>query len=293
VLDFSKIEAGRLTLEQAILSPRLVVEDTLRLFAVAAHNKRLELTSMIDPTVPASLSGDAGRLRQILVNLVANAIKFTERGTVSITVGLEAETADSALVRFAVADTGIGLTPEQQAGLFESFAQADASTTRKYGGTGLGLAISRQLAELMGGRIGVTSEAGRGSTFWFTARLARVTAEQLAAVDVAASVGQVIEPSRPLSVLLVEDTQVNQMVGQRMLTKLGHRVELASNGAEAVAAVARGGFDVVLMDCLMPEVDGYEATTRIRAAERHGRGIVELSQTLARIAPAAPVAHAS
>jgi signal transduction histidine kinase/ActR/RegA family two-component response regulator len=324
VLDFSKIEAGKLTLEQAILNPRLIVEDTLRLFAVAAHNKRLTLTCTIDPAVPANLSGDAGRLRQVLVNLVGNAVKFTERGTVSIVVGLESESAGGALVRFNVADTGIGLTPEQQARLFESFAQADASTTRKYGGTGLGLAISKQLAELMGGRIGVTSELGRGSTFWFTARMSVVTSDQLAAVGATSSLGESLERSRSLSVLLVEDTPVNQMVGQRMLKKLGHRVELASNGAEAVAAVARGGFDVVLMDCLMPEVDGYEATTRIRSAERNGRipivaltasatledrerclaagmddflskpvGIVELSQTLARVAPAAPVAHAS
>jgi CheY-like chemotaxis protein len=158
----------------------------------------------------------------------------------------------------------------QQARLFQSFSQADASTTRRFGGTGLGLAISRQLAELMGGAIGVTSEAGHGSTFWFTARLARTSDAELTAATAASSH---VEPeaSRSLSVLLAEDTPVNQLVASRMLTKLGHRVEIAGNGAEAVAAVARGGFDVVLMDCLMPDVDGYEATTRIRAAERVGR----------------------
>jgi signal transduction histidine kinase/ActR/RegA family two-component response regulator len=271
VLDFSKIEAGKLTLERAILNPRLIVEDTLRLLSVTARNKRLTLTGTVAPDVPMHLAGDPGRLRQVLLNLVGNAIKFTERGTVTVAVSVEASTDDAVVLRMAVTDTGVGLSPAQQARLFQSFSQADASTTRKFGGTGLGLAISRQLAELMDGAIGVTSEAGRGSTFWFTARLARTSEAELAAASSAAGSPDGLEPSRPLSVLLAEDTPVNQLVASRMLKKLGHRVELAGNGAEAVAAVARGRFDVVLMDCLMPDVDGYEATTRIRAAERVGR----------------------
>ena len=271
VLDFSKIEAGKLTLEHAILDPRLIVEDTLRLLGVAARNKRLTLSGMIAPDVPAHLSGDPGRLRQILVNLIGNAIKFTERGTVTVAVTASASTDDAVVLRVAVTDTGVGLSAAQQARLFESFSQADASTTRKFGGTGLGLAICRQLVELMGGEIGVESEPGHGSTFWFTARLARTSEDEIAAASHAAGLQDAVEPSRPLSVLLAEDTPLNQMVAIRMLTKLGHRVEIASNGAEAVAAVARGRFDVVLMDCLMPEVDGYEATTRIRAVERGGR----------------------
>ena len=271
VLDFSKIEAGKLTLEHAILDPRLIVEDTLRLLGVAARNKRLTLSGMIAPDVPAHLSGDPGRLRQILVNLIGNAIKFTERGTVTVAVTVSASTDDAVLLRVAVTDTGVGLSAAQQARLFETFSQADASTTRKFGGTGLGLAICRQLVELMGGEVGVESEPGHGSTFWFTARLARTSEDEIAAASHAAGMQDAVEPSRPLSVLLAEDTPLNQMVAIRMLTKLGHRVEIASNGAEAVAAVARGRFDVVLMDCLMPEVDGYEATTRIRAVERGGR----------------------
>ncbi len=272
VLDFSKIEAGKLTLERAILSPRLIVEDTLRLLAVTARNKRLTLTGMVAPDVPGHLSGDPGRLRQILLNLIGNAIKFTERGTVTVAVTAEESTDAAVVLRIAVTDTGVGRSAEQQAGLFQSFSQADASTTRRFGGTGLGLAISRQLAELMGGGIGVTSAAGHGSTFWFTARLARTSDDELAAASATtASPQDNLAPSRPLSILLAEDTPVNQLVATRMLKKLGHRVELASNGAEAVAAVARGDFDVVLMDCLMPDVDGYEATTRIRAAERVGR----------------------
>ena len=271
VLDFSKIEAGKLTLERAIFEPRLIVEDTLRLLGVAARNKRLALSGMIAPDVPPHLSGDPGRLRQILVNLIGNAIKFTERGTVRVAVTVNAATADVVVLRVAVADTGVGLSAAQQAGLFETFSQADASTTRKFGGTGLGLAICRQLVELMGGEIGVESEAGHGSTFWFTARLARTSEHEIAAASHAAGLQDAVEPSRPLSILLAEDTPVNQMVATRMLTKLGHRVEVATNGAEAVAAVAHGRFDVVLMDCLMPEVDGYEATTRIRAVERGGR----------------------
>jgi signal transduction histidine kinase/ActR/RegA family two-component response regulator len=271
VLDFSKIEAGKLMLERTILNPRLVVEDTLRLFGVAARAKGLTLTGVVAPDVPAHLAGDPGRLRQILLNLVGNAIKFTGRGAVSVEVTADAPDGGDVVLRVAVTDTGIGLTPAQQARLFESFSQADASTTRKYGGTGLGLAISRQLAEMMGGSIGVTSEAGHGSTFWFTARLAQPSPDEIAAASAVAISPDELEASRPLSVLLVEDTPVNQMVGSRMLKKLGHRVELASNGAEAVAAVARRRFDVVLMDCLMPDVDGYEATIRIRAAERVGR----------------------
>jgi len=270
VLDFSKIEAGKLTLERAILEPRLIVEDTLRLLGVAARNKRLSLSGMIAPDVPSHLSGDPGRLRQILVNLIGNAIKFTERGTVTVAVTASAPTGDEVVLRVAVTDTGLGLSAAQRARLFETFSQADASTTRKFGGTGLGLAISRQLVELMGGEIGVESEPGHGSTFWFTARLARTSPHEIATASHAAGLQDAVEPSRPLSVLLAEDTPLNQMVATRMLTKLGHRVEVAGNGAEAVAAVARGRFDVVLMDCLMPEVDGYEATTRIRAAERGG-----------------------
>jgi signal transduction histidine kinase/ActR/RegA family two-component response regulator len=271
VLDFSKIEAGKLTLERAILSPRLIIEDTLRLLSVTARNKRLTLTGTVAPDVPQHLCGDPGRLRQVLLNLVGNAIKFTERGSVTVAVTADQSTADAVLLRIAVTDTGVGLSPLQQAGLFQSFSQADASTTRRFGGTGLGLAISRQLAELMGGGVGVSSEAGRGSTFWFTARLERTSDAELAGTGSAAGSPDDVEPSRPLSVLLAEDTPVNQLVATRMLQKLGHRVELAGNGAEAVAAVARGQFDVVLMDCLMPDVDGYEATTRIRAAERVGR----------------------
>jgi signal transduction histidine kinase/ActR/RegA family two-component response regulator len=271
VLDFSKIEAGKLTLERAILNPRLIVDDTLRLLSVTARNKRLTLTAAVAPDVPTHLSGDPGRLRQILLNLIGNAIKFTARGTVTVTVTTDESTDDAVVLRIAVTDTGVGLSPTQQAGLFQSFSQADASTTRKFGGTGLGLAISRQLAELMGGGIGVTSEAGRGSTFWFTARLERTSDAELAAASSGGGAQDDLEPSRPLSILLAEDTPVNQLVASRMLKKLGHRVELAGNGAEAVAAVARGHFDVVLMDCLMPDVDGYEATTRIRAAERVGR----------------------
>jgi signal transduction histidine kinase/CheY-like chemotaxis protein len=271
VLDFSKIEAGKLTLERTLLDPGSIVEDALRLFAIAARNKQLTVDGLVAPDVPSALAGDPGRLRQILVNLVGNAIKFTAQGRVTVAVTVEASDADGMLLRFAVTDTGIGLSPEQQARLFESFSQADASTTRKYGGTGLGLAISRQLVELMGGAIGVTSEPGHGSTFWFTARLAQPLPHEIEVAGLAVLPSDGLTPSRPLSVLLAEDTPLNQMVASRMLTKLGHRVEVAANGAEAVAAVARGAFDVVLMDCLMPDVDGYEATTRIRAAERTGR----------------------
>jgi signal transduction histidine kinase/ActR/RegA family two-component response regulator len=270
ILDFSKIEAGRLTLERTPVDARQVVEDTARLLGLAARNKRLTLACHLDPRVPQHLWGDPGRLRQIVLNLTGNAIKFTDAGEVTITLTCDAIDETAVLLRLEVADTGIGIAPEEQARLFQPFAQADESTTRRYGGTGLGLAICRQLAELMGGGIGVESEAGRGSRFWFTARMAQMSAAEVAAAT-PSGLPDLPAASRPLTILLAEDTPVNQLVALRMLKKLGHHVDAVSNGAEAIAAVARRDYDLVLMDCLMPGVNGFEATTRIRAAERTRR----------------------
>ncbi len=410
ILDFSKIEAGKLHLETFDFDLQTTVEEVAELLAARAREKGLELTAFVEPDVPTALRGDPFRLRQILTNLVGNALKFTAKGEVSIRVRVLEERADSVTLRFAVSDTGIGLTPDAQGRLFRAFSQADASTTRQYGGTGLGLAISKQLVGRMGGEIGVESTPGAGSTFSFTARFAYQVAGQvavtrydhgdlrglrvlvvddnatnreilhhqltswdmretgvadgpvaLALLDAAAaanapydvvvldmqmptmdglevarairddptrrhvqvvmltSIGQDIEASakaagvlatltkpvrqsqlydclvgivgvsprsdRPVPVpvvrravtgtgeviLLVEDNEVNQHVASQMLRKLGYRADVVTNGREAVAAVTSGAYAAVLMDCQMPEMDGFAATEIIRATEQGGR----------------------
>ncbi len=409
ILDFSKIEAGRMSLETVDYSLREITEDTLDLLSERASTSRLELAAFIPRTVPDGVRGDPARVRQVLTNLVSNAIKFTEHGSVTVHVRVDAPATGGPMVRWEVRDTGIGLNPEQQQRLFQAFSQADTSTTRKYGGTGLGLAICRQLVELMGGQIGVDSRPGVGSTFWFSLplhtastekepaeqpdpmlagmralvveaepttraaiadqlegwglrvsvseeaadalirlgdaaraatpfrlvvldahlpetdglELARALAESedfagtrvvllagllerdLAAAARDAGVSAVVtkpvrqqglrdglhqalklappvrdrttlgrglptpdaRPRAHARVLLVEDNPVNQKVAMRMLEGLGQRVDLAANGLEALAAARRQAFDIILMDCQMPEMDGYAATGEIRRLE--------------------------
>jgi two-component system, sensor histidine kinase and response regulator len=406
ILDFSKIEAGKLDLESVAFDPRALIEETLELVAEKAWHKRLELLCEIDPSVSGSLRGDPGRLRQILLNLVGNAVKFTAAGEVAVRVEQLAAAGEHAMLRFLVRDTGIGLAPDAAERLFQPFTQADASTTRRFGGTGLGLSISKRLCELMDGQIGVESIAGKGSTFWFTARLGRgatadaapsssllrgrrilvaddsaancrivrsvlaplgvelieahdgadalsltmqalaagappdlalldmempcldglqlaqqlrstprlerlpvvlltasaarmepdaqqrsgvfailnkpfrqkrlvaTLADALLAVEgksatgeLAAALKPVVELGKRGRVLLVEDNTVNQRVATRMLQKLACHVDVAQNGEEAVAALRGGAYDLVLMDCQMPVMDGYEATRQIRAFE--------------------------
>jgi len=260
VLDLSKVEAGRAELNPVDFELATTVTDVVELMRARAHAKGLALESAIAVDLPRHFRGDSALLRRILTNLVGNAIKFTERGCVRIEV-TRVQSHTATLVRFAVADTGIGLTPEQTSRIFDAFTQADASHARKYGGTGLGLAICRELVELMEGKIGVTSEPGQGSTFWFTARLDPALAPVVAATSGAS------DPLAPLTghILLVEDNELNCEVARGMLEALGLRVSLATNGSQAVRAVARNRFDLVLMDCQMPELDGFEATARIRA----------------------------
>jgi PAS domain S-box-containing protein len=413
ILDFSKIEAGRMSLETVDFSLQELLEDTLDLLAEKASGQGLELAAHVSPDIPRRLRGDPARARQVVTNLVSNAIKFTERGAVTVHATLVEDGPDELLVRGEVRDTGIGLTEEQRSRLFQPFSQADGSTTRKYGGTGLGLAICRQLVELMGGTIGVSSTPGVGSVFWFTLRLGRVVAEadqpavadpdllnaralvagghptartalvdhlealglsvvstddaadafmrlgasvqeavpiRLAIFDSslgetdglelaravaesehlgrtrvvlltpvterrvadtarAAGVAEVlVKPvrflalhdavrnalgftptnarrsallkglpapdARPKSrarILLVEDNPVNQKVATQMLERLGHLVDVAGNGLEGVAAVRKLPYDIILMDCQMPEMDGYEATAEIRRLEGEAR----------------------
>lgn len=420
ILDFSKIEAGKMDLEVIDFDLRTAVEDVIELLAERAHAKDLELAALVHPRVPTAVRGDAGRVRQILMNLIGNAVKFTNQGEVVVRVRLDEETETDALIRFEVTDTGIGLASEQQTRVFESFIQADASSIRKFAGTGLGLAIAKQLAELMSGDIGVESELGTGSTFWFTARLEkgavasrggpvypvslrnlpvlvvddnstnRAVLEQsliswgmrpssaesgelaltmlraaggsneqfaIAILDynmpdmdgmelarqvtldpaighvrlvlltssgkqgqarearkigfdayltkpvrqaalydcLAAVMGMDDAPYPPRMVtrhtiaedkvgarahiLVVEDNPVNQTVTARMLERMGHRVDVAANGTEAVDSIDRGNYAVVLMDCQMPEMDGYEATIEIRKREGPKRHLPIIAMT--------------
>jgi PAS domain S-box-containing protein len=266
ILDFSKIEAGKLELDLIDFDLRETVEGIRKLFAPRIQRKGLHLACHIEAALPSLLHGDPGRLRQILANLTDNAIKFTDQGEIVIDVRLQEETASDFVVHFEVRDTGIGIAPQAASRLFQSFSQADGSTTRKYGGTGLGLAISKQLAELMGGEIGMESAAGEGSRFWFTARLAKAAGAGRDAEAARHEEGVAIP--RSMRVLVAEDNGVNQKVIQHMLARFGIEPEMAADGQEAVQAASRSRYDLILMDCQMPGLDGFEATAEIRRNEQ-------------------------
>jgi CheY-like chemotaxis protein/HPt (histidine-containing phosphotransfer) domain-containing protein len=258
ILDFSKMEAGKLELEATDFDPGAVVESVTTLLGSRARQKALSLTSTLASGVPRALRGDPGRLRQILFNLVGNAIKFTEAGWVRIEVTALGEAAGRRRLRIAVTDTGIGIAPEARATLFREFTQADRSITRRFGGTGLGLAISKRIAEAMGGAIGVDSTPGRGSTFWIE------VAFPPAKGPVVAASARTEVPVPPLRILLAEDNPVNQQVARGLLGRRGHVVDVVADGAAAVDAVRAHTYDVVLMDVHMPRMDGIEATRAIR-----------------------------
>ncbi len=270
ILDFSKIEAGKMSLETADVHLRPIIEDVITLVSELAKKKALELTVDVAPDVPESLRGDPVRLRQILFNLVGNAIKFTAAGSVAVSVRLQPSPAhlpDSILLGWKIADTGIGMTDEQQARLFQAYSQAETSTARKYGGTGLGLMICRQLVELMGGEIAVESRAGSGTTFSYTTLLLPAIQRE----PVGFAVTEVSKPEaksgNPKRILVADDNEINQVVACKFLQKLGYEVEVARNGREAVEAASRTPYDAILMDCEMPELDGYDATRAIRQRE--------------------------
>jgi CheY-like chemotaxis protein len=263
ILDFSKIEAGKLELEEAEFSIRDVFRDTLKTLAVRADKKRLELTIRVSPGVPMCVVGDPTRLRQLIVNLVGNAIKFTEAGNVIVDAEIEKESISSVGLHIRVSDTGIGIPLEKQSLIFESFAQADGSTTRRFGGTGLGLTISRQLVELMGGRMWVESEVGKGSTFHFTTTFRRGTAA-------ASNREQIAGEHLPgLEVLVADDNATNRNILKEMLTNWHMKTVVAAGGTEALKAMelARAGgrpFRVALLDGATPGIDGFEVTRAIR-----------------------------
>jgi PAS domain S-box-containing protein len=319
ILDFSKIEVDKLALDHAPFRLRREIEDLLGVLAVGAHQKGLKLACQVAPEVPDALVGDPGRLRQVLINLIANAIKFTERGEVVVEVkrqttedmekeekereakdvGAPAQPSPGSLasfsgysvssgvcLHFAVRDTGIGIPPDKHQLIFNPFVQADGSLTRRYGGTGLGLAISSRLVGMMGGRLAVTSAVGEGSTFHFTARFELPqdqAAPPLPRGPIAAEPAPVPFHSRhqrPLRILLAEDNLISQKVALSILQKQGHAVMAVGNGREVLAALDNGPFDVVLMDVQMPELDGFETTAAIRAREQGtGRHVPILATT--------------
>ena len=262
ILDFSKIEAGMLSFEEIDFHLPSVVESSVELLTARASAKKIEIASLVYNGVPAGLRGDPGRLRQVLTNLIGNAVKFTERGEVVVRANCQEETATHAVVRFTVTDTGIGIEPEALSRLFQAFVQADGSTTRRFGGTGLGLAICRQLVELMGGEVGVTSQPGKGSTFWFTARFARQAAGSAALVPRKA-------PLQGMRVLIVDDHETNRSILHHLFTSWSMQVQQAVNGPEALSlmrfAASRGKpFNLAILDMHMPGMNGLELTRAIK-----------------------------
>jgi CheY-like chemotaxis protein/nitrogen-specific signal transduction histidine kinase len=267
VLDLSKMDAGRMTLRVEPVKLSSLVEVPHQILAADAHAKDLKFTTHVDPALPEWVTADAGRIRQALLNFGSNAIKFTASGSVSMTATLDAPTGQ---VMFRVKDSGIGIAPDDRKKLFQRFSQIDNSDKREYGGTGLGLSICKKLVELMGGDIGVDSQVGAGSTFWFRVPLQATTAPEAeasrAALPVSATARVCTEP-----ILIVEDNAVNRRVAIGLVQKLGYAVEAVTNGKEAVGRVAEANFALILMDCQMPVMDGFEATREIREQQRGRR----------------------
>jgi PAS domain S-box-containing protein len=280
ILDFSKIEAGKLDFETIDIDLPYVLAGTLGLMQCQAQAKGIQIHSTVEANVPAFLRGDAGRLRQVLINLLNNAIKFTAEGEIRLQISLDRQSDETAVLRFRISDTGIGIPPEVQERLFEAFAQGDASTTRKYGGTGLGLAICKQLVAKMRGDIGVESAPGQGSTFWFTVELTKQPANPVRPVEVEPAGEQSAEVAplaSGLRILIAEDNVVNQRVAAYELSQLGYSADTVADGCEVLEALSRIPYAIILMDCHMPELDGYETTRRIRAAGGHQPYIIAIT----------------
>jgi PAS domain S-box-containing protein len=280
ILDFSKIEAGKLELEIIDFDLNHLVRELEKSFSYSIKQKGLKFLKSVQPALPPRYRSDPTRIRQILTNLIANAIKFTDSGYVIIDVTAVTTEGQVTFVKFEVSDTGIGMSKEALAKLFQAFTQADSSTSRKYGGSGLGLSISKHIVKLLGGDIGVSSDEGRGSTFWFTLPL-EAASSQLN--DGIVTEAYFIQPAHRspvrLRILLAEDNTINQLIGIKMLEKMGHYVDVAANGREVLDALSRAPYDLILMDCQMPEMDGYEATRKVRELNSSVRTIPIIAMT--------------
>lgn len=265
ILDFSKIEAGQISFEKIAFNIRQEIENVRKLLTYKIQQSKLEFLVTVSDSVPVLVTGDPHRLKQILTNLLNNAIKFTEQGFVKLNVSLEGIINNNYKLRFEVEDSGIGISPKNQSNLFKSFTQADSSTTRRFGGTGLGLAICKRLAHMMKGEIGVESELGKGSLFWFTAVFEPVVSGKRPDNPNAF----VLTGEEPLDILLAEDNEINAKVSMLCIRKLGHKVKLAKNGVEALELFQKNHFDIILMDVHMPGIDGVEASQEIRRIEKN------------------------
>jgi len=266
ILDLSKIEAGKIELEISRFSLRRCINDVLLMQTSRAFEKGVQVEARLDEQLPLEVYGDQLRVKQVLLNLLGNAVKFTEEGTISIEARLLQKQDDNSIVQITVSDTGIGMSPEVLGKVFDPFIQADVCTTRRFGGTGLGLTICRQLAELMGGRISATSEEGKGSQFYLELPF-RLSTQVVEAEPAASVFGPTPVTSKSQTVLIVEDNLLNQRTAVLLLQNMGYHTKLAGNGEEAVAVWRQGGIDVILMDIHMPVCSGCEALQLIRAEE--------------------------
>ncbi len=286
ILDFSKIEAGAVELEKIKFSPVEVAAETIKFFSTTLGDKKLDISVEVEKGVDLYLRGDPGRLRQVLNNLISNAIKFTSHGFVTLSLKVASETETEQRLRFEVADSGIGISEETIANLFSPFIQADSSTARVYGGTGLGLAICRQLAELANGDIGCESVVGEGSIFWLEIPFGKIIKREESDAQ-----GSVDSPERNaktksvknLNVLVVEDNRINQLIADRLLSSLGLNVTTVDGGGEAIEAISDADFDCVFMDCQMPGIDGFDATRRIREMKGDSIRIFALSASTSEV----------
>jgi signal transduction histidine kinase/ActR/RegA family two-component response regulator len=287
ILDISKIEAHKIELESVNFNLFMEMTDTINIFSLRAQEKGLALSLQIDQDVPLLYKADAARLRQILTNLIGNALKFTEKGSISVHIQVDKEEEEQATLRFLVIDTGIGIASEKLEHIFEPFTQAEGSTTRKYGGTGLGLTIARQLAELMGGSVGAVSTEGEGTTFWFTVVMSTLCERRRRPRPATLAHDQLESPlqregfTNHFRILLAEDDLTNQLMTKMILTKIGYQVDVAKNGGEALKLLEENDYALVLMDCMMPIMNGYEATAVIRnpdsAVRNHDIPVIALT----------------
>mgnify|MGYP005843296055 FL=1 len=271
ILDLAKIESGKVELEQIPLDLEHIVKSVCQILTVSVKDKPVKISYTISDNIPKRLQGDPTRIRQILLNYGSNAVKFTKEGRINISLTCSGESDKDVIVKLNVSDTGLGIPEEKKSLLFKPFSQTDSSTTRRFGGTGLGLAICKQIATLMDGEVGVKSEPGEGSQFWATVRLQRIDKEAASVqmtMDDRGDQDHVADSSGKLRILLAEDNLMNQRVIQKMLEREGFDIRIAETGTEAVEAVEKDTFDIVLMDIHMPEMDGYEATRNIRKLEK-------------------------